>query len=373
MTTKVCHILDNLRPGVGVTQIIFDLMSDERIDCRGLYIGASDIDPRFDDKVFKISPVDGFFDTLKQLRNLRSQGFNVLHVHSRKADMIAMAARLLGYRVIRTQHFGTITDSSPVSLRRKGFARLRNALTLRTWWVSRWAAVSSTSVAYLAQRWHIPARRISVIYNGIDLDLYHELSCVDKTRRRQALGWEKDWIVFISVGSLVTRKRHSEIIRQFADIAANYPAARLVIAGAGSERGKLEALKTQLGLEERVQLLGHRADVPDLLQASDVYVHGAIDEAFGLVVIEGMACGLPAIAYDAKGPAEIVTDGETGILVPPTQDGALTTAMATLASQRDLCEIMGRQARERVERQFSLSAMREAYLQEYIRLGINSD
>lgn len=237
----------------------------------------------------------------------------------------------------------------------------RNLLTLRSWWINRWVAISETSRAYLRVRWNIPEERISLIRNGIDLSCYTPLSKSRVLALRRRFGWDDDWIVLISVGALVARKRHETMIVEFAEVAKACPDVMLVIVGEGSQRRRLEAAAAELRLDGRVMLLGLSDEVAALLGASDIYLHAALDEAFGLAVAEGMAAGLPAIVFDGKGPAEIVEDGVSGIVVRPDEPFGMARAVRRLIDDAALRKTMGDEARDQAMRRFSLGAMRDAY------------
>jgi glycosyltransferase involved in cell wall biosynthesis len=104
-----------------------------------------------------------------------------------------------------------------------------------------------------------------------------------------------------------------------------------------------------LGLSGRLRMLGFREDVPEILRQVDCLVHASIlPEPFGQVVLEGMAHGLPVIAADAGGPAELVIDGQTGLLTAPGDIGALSDAMRRLADDSVLRQRLGASARKAV-------------------------
>ena len=108
-----------------------------------------------------------------------------------------------------------------------------------------------------------------------------------------------------------------------------------------------------MGLEHRMTLLGFRRDITRLLSISDFLVHTAVSEAFGRVVIEAMAAGLPVAAFDTDGVAEIVLCGQTGLLVPKGDTGALAASLAQLASDPALRGRLGQQAQRRAQDLFS--------------------
>jgi glycosyltransferase involved in cell wall biosynthesis len=149
-----------------------------------------------------------------------------------------------------------------------------------------------------------------------------------------------------------------------ARVRRDVPAARFLVVGGAlfgleaAYEGELHALARGLGLGEDVRFTGQQADPGPFLAAADVIVHSSVcPEAFGLVVLEGMAHGKPVVASAAGGPEEIVEPGVTGRLVPPNDADALAQALITLMRDDSLRAEMGRAARERAERCFSVGAM----------------
>lgn len=362
---KVCHLVDNARPGVGVTQVVHDLMTAEGAECRGIFTGQSDLDARFARLIGQgaITLAATPAALLRALFAAWRDGFRLLHVHSRKAAWFLVLARLCGFRIVRTQHFGTLAGGR--SKWPQPLTHLRNLLTGRTWWVDRWAAVSGTSKRYIQNRWEVPEERISVVWNGIDVDRFTPCSTDSRPLLRQQLGWQEDWIVLISVGSLVARKRHDSTIRAFARIPDRPAQARLVLLGEGEERSRLDQLISTSGLQGKVLLPGRQADVATWVAAADIFVHAALDEAFGLAVVEAMACGKPAIVAGTMGPAEIVEDGETGLLVADGSVAGLSQAMARLMADDGLRNRLGQMARRQAVERYSLSAMCRNYASLY--------
>ena len=130
------------------------------------------------------------------------------------------------------------------------------------------------------------------------------------------------------------------------------------IAGDGPLRSRLERLATRLGIVGRVRFLGWRADVPRLLAAADLLVCPSLHEPLGNVVIEAWSAGLPVVATASDGPAGLIEDGESGILVPlPRACGggpkALTAAIERVCSDHALRARLGRAGRRAYEAEFT--------------------
>jgi glycosyltransferase involved in cell wall biosynthesis len=174
---------------------------------------------------------------------------------------------------------------------------------------------------------------------------------------RAELGLGADELVAGMACRLVEQKGVQYGIRAFAQVSAQYASARLIIAGDGPLRAPLEAEARAAGVADRVRFLGWRDDVPRLLAALDVLLLPSLWEGFGLVLLEAMGQHLPVIASRVSAVPEIVTDGETGLLVPVRDADALADALALLLGDYDLRRHMGLLAEDRLETHFSAERM----------------
>jgi glycosyltransferase involved in cell wall biosynthesis len=148
--------------------------------------------------------------------------------------------------------------------------------------------------------------------------------------------------------------------------AARLPGAHVLIAGFGEERERLEAQIAAEGLEGRVRLLGHRADVPDLVRAFDVAVCCSDFEGMPVSVLEYMEAGLPVVATRVGGLPDLV--GGEGLLVPPRDPDALAAALAELLADPERRRAMGDRARERRRAEFGLDTMIRRIEDVYVEL-----
>ncbi len=147
------------------------------------------------------------------------------------------------------------------------------------------------------------------------------------------------------------------LLRAFAVVAADRPAARLLIVGDGPEGPRLRALAATLGIEDRVRLPGFVADASRLLPALDLYVSASRKEGLPLALLEAMACGLPVAATRVPGHVDVVEQGVTGLLVAPADHRDLGRAMGDLMVEPARRSAMGQAGRRRVEHCFSASRM----------------
>jgi glycosyltransferase involved in cell wall biosynthesis len=181
------------------------------------------------------------------------------------------------------------------------------------------AAASDGIAEYLKAQVPKCSDRVRVVWNGINIQRFENAQSAD----RSALFDNQDPIL-IYTARFHEQKDHSTLLCALA--ATNR--GNLLLVGDGPLRDAAEALATTLNVTRRVRFLGQRPDVPELLKASDIYVHAPLFEGFGIAVIEAMAAGLPVIASDVPGLAQVVADN--GVLVPPQDASALAAAIQRL-------------------------------------------
>ena len=160
----------------------------------------------------------------------------------------------------------------------------------------------------------------------------------------------------VTVGHLVARKRHAEVISALDLLRGRYPTLRYLIVGDGPERERLQALVSSLRLEDRVEFRGQRPheEAIALAHTGSLFVLPSVDEAFGVAYVEAMAGGVPAVGCVGEaGPQEIAAAGGGIALVPPGDVPALARRLGSLLADRTALEAMGRAARVTVERSFT--------------------
>ena len=168
----------------------------------------------------------------------------------------------------------------------------------------------------------------------------------------------------IIVASLENRRK--DINRAVRAIAA-IEGAHLSIVGEGPDRAEIEALIAELGVADRVRLLGRRADVPELLRQHDVFLSTSRVEGFGLAAAEGMAVGLPVVAPRIPGISEVVTDGLSGLLFDPEDPAEPRASLERLFRDRELADRLAGDARVEAAK-FTADACALAYEEQYREL-----
>jgi glycosyltransferase involved in cell wall biosynthesis len=210
----------------------------------------------------------------------------------------------------------------------------------------------------------VPADRLGLIYNGVDISRFANTGSAQATRT--ALGLGPHTVAFVMVGNLIPYKGHGDLIAALGSASAQLPADwRLLLVG--RDFGVAAGLREQaarLGIDRNIVFLDLRSDVPDILKACDIGVLCSHQEGFSNAILETMAAGLPMIVTDVGGNAEAVLDNETGIVVPSRNPDRLGAAIVRLAQDLSLRERFGRAGRCRVTERFAL----ERSIDDYDRL-----
>lgn len=274
---------------------------------------------------------------------------DVLHTHNARPHHIGAAARVLGLvpALLHTKH----------GRNQPGIWRTRVWNHLASQASDVVIAVSADAAAVARDLERVPDRVLGVLHNGIELGPRRESSA-------RAGG-----ATAVCVARLQPVKDHATLLRAARLVVDRRPDFRLLLAGDGPERGRLEALAEQLRLADAASFLGHRADVRPLLESSDAFVLASRSEGLSLSILEAMAASLPVIATAVGGNPEVVVDGQTGFLVPPGSAEALAQAIERVIGTPGLGRQLGAAGRQRAEELFSLEAMVSRYEALYLELA----
>ena len=270
----------------------------------------------------------------------------LIHSHTFPANM---AARLLNLRRPATPLISTIHNVYEGAWPRMMAYRLTDPFSRRT------TAVSQAAAGRFVRLKAVPARKCSIVTNGIDTVEF----APDRARRergRAQMDLQNEF-VWLAAGRVMPAKDYRNLLRAFSLVHAGRPAARLWIAGEafGAEALAVQSLAAQLGLGNFVRWLGLRRDMPALLDAADGFVLASAWEGMPLAVGEAMAMEKPVVATDVGGVRELV--GEAGVIVPAKSPERLAQAMLELMGSTPEARLdLGRAARERIESLFSMDA-----------------
>jgi glycosyltransferase involved in cell wall biosynthesis len=216
-------------------------------------------------------------------------------------------------------------------------------------------AVSQGVKEYLVEQVGLDPAKVRVVPNGVDL------AAMDGARpgkaMRQELGLPEDTPLIGLVGRLDHwGKGHKELLEAMAALKERYPVQALIVGG-GRREAEMRESAAGLGLAGQAHFLGQRRDVPDLLKAMDIFVLPSYSEGVSLALLEAMAAGRPVIATRVGGTPEVVTDGVTGLLIPPRDAAALAGALERLLSDPSMAKQLGENARRHVREHYSLDRL----------------
>ncbi|MHB1044085.1 MAG: glycosyltransferase family 4 protein [Eubacteriales bacterium] len=288
--------------------------------------------------------------------------FNIVHTHGVRANLLGrISARQAGKKVVTTVH-SLLRSDYPGT-----FSRMANSLAekLTRGMTDHFIAVSGGLKKALVKG-GLPDGRVTVVYNGIDLE------ALAASRRpavwRDKLGCTGGEPLVGMVARLHPVKGHRYFLEAAREVLAALPEARFVIAGEGPGREAMEQLAGRLGIEDSVVFTGFVEEVWPLMADLDLLVVPSLWEGFGLTAVEALALGVPVVAADVGGLPEAVRHGETGLLVAPGDTAALSRGIIWMLEHPSEAAEMARRGGEAVRREFSASTMAARTVEVYRKL-----
>lgn len=282
----------------------------------------------------------GAYTQLKAL--IDSEGFDLIHCHTPVGGIItrlaaAKSRKKNGTKVIYTAH---------------GFHFFKGAPLIN--WLIYFTAekfcsyftdtiITINKEDYNNAKTKLNAKKVCYVPGvGVDTARFYE-----NAGKREALlseiSAEKDSIILLSVGELSDRKNHSVSIKALSKIKNEK--VHLVIAGTGEKREEFISLAKELGVDDRVHLLGFRTDIPELLKSADIFLFPSIQEGLPVALMEAMSCSLPVICSEIRGNTDLV-DSTCGVLCSAVDADAFATAIEKLISDEPLRKSMAQKAQE---------------------------
>ena len=297
-----------------------------------------------------IDSLGGGWQLLRLGAYLHRERFDVVHTHDLWSNLLGVPAAFLA-RV-------PVIISSQRDLSHLPWYQGRRRV-----WLRRIQSLSSTVLVnagpireQLIREGQLPAEKIRVIQNGVDVERFDRRSresCV--VLANAGVGQR-----IVLVGNMTSEvKGHPVLINAAATVAVEFPDVRFVLVGDGPFRKQFEIQASDLGLQKHFLFLGHREDVPEILAGCDIAVLPSRTEGLPNALLEYLAAGLATVATDAGGNVEIVKDGVTGLLIPTGNPKLLAAALLRLLRDRDLARRLGNTGREHVRRTFGFDKLVE--------------
>lgn len=365
----VCYLINQLAPGGAPTLLlnivrnlddrdvsftVCSLEGEAKLATDFSSAGAQVVDLSAD---FKFDPRM----LAKLARYLRVQDFDLVHAHLPYAQTLARVMTPRDVPVVSTQH-NVPENYHPIT---RAFEQITRSFDERTVAVSEGVerAFTGESTRYApgqAQQW-------CTIYNGIDVESFrNQVRSADTSTVRERWNVDAD-LVYLNVSRYVSAKSQTDLVEAMSRVVDDDPDAHLLIVGWGDREPQIRRVVDEEGLDEYVTVTGRVPVVEEYYALADVFVSSSTFEGMPIAHLEAMAAGLPIVATDIPGVREVVADGETGLLVPPTDPDALSEAMLDLRSAERRAEFSNA-GYERVSGEFSIDQTVEDHITLYREL-----
>ncbi len=375
---KICQVLHGMT--VGGAEILADRLARQFSDCYEMTFVCLDEIGDLGENLQR----DGFsVDCMHRgsgidlrcmwriAKNLRKQQVDLVLAHQYTPFFYAMTARCIGINrpIVFVEH-GRFHPDYP---RRNRMYFNRRMIRHR----DRLIAVGNDVRRALIANEGLPAERVEVIYNGVDLEPYDRVRKTREAMRRE-LGVALEKFVIVQVARLDYLKDHRTAVRAVELLRSTRPNAMLLLVGEGPEREEIEMEIRTRNMSGHVRLLGARSDVPQLLGAADAMLLTSISEGFPLALIEGMAAGLPIVATDVGGVQEVLKADETGFMARAGNEREIASQLESLMDDSSLRARLGAAGKRRSRELFSEPVMHAQYDRVFSEVlsnppGLNSD
>lgn len=348
---RVLQVIDSLRIG-GAEVLVRDLAPrflQRGVDCEVLVLSRSSSALEIELQNAGVKILDTGNIPLYSPRQIpalakRLRGFSLVHVHLFPAQLWAALAAMQSHCPMIT------TEHNTWNARRHWWFR-----PLDAWMFSRYAQIACISNATADGLTHWCPRvkdRLRVVPNGVPIEVFAKAHPAD------LLGIGDGMTKAVFVGRLDPQKDHATLLRALALT----PRIHLLLLGDGPLRNRLEQLARDLGVSDRVTFAGFRNDVPQTLKACDIYVHSTTSDGFGIAACEAMAAGLPVIASDVPGLAQVVEGA--GVVFPVGDHASLARELNALTGSAERRARMSEASRRRA-RDFSIDKTVDLHIQMY--------
>jgi len=292
-------------------------------------------------------------------KTLREIQPNIVHTHLIHADLFGfVGAKIAGVKtVIASRH----NDDD------FRYHRVLRLISRVMWWLTDGGiAISGAIKDFTVNVEGAREDKVDVVRYGLDYRWTPDDELTSAYRDlREELGLEPDTVIIGMVNRLVEQKGIPYALQAFQQIMTDYPQVHLVIAGDGPGADTLKAQANDLGIASNVHWLGWRTGGQILMGAFDIFLLPSLWEGFGLVLLEAMSRRIPIVASAVSAIPEVVSHGETGLLVPPRDVDGLITALRFLLDDRTLRKYMGLLGDDRLEQVFNVDQMVSATIAVY--------
>ena len=284
---------------------------------------------------------------------------DLLHCHGARANFLAaLIKRRIRIPTVTTVHSDYRRDFEDNLYKHIVYTAL-NSLSLRSF--DYFLAVTDQFRTLLTGR-NFSSERIFTVYNGLD---FSAPRVTGEDQHRKTWGVPGGAAVIGTIGRLARVKRHDVFVQAAAHLAPRHPETHFVIVGDGDEKRNLERQVRDLGLQDRISFTGHIDEVDTALSLFDINVLTSESESFPYALLEGARMAKPTVATPVGGVPDLVSEGQTGLLVPVGEPKELADRIETLLQCPDLRQKLGSNLYDHARCNFSLEAMRDRHLDIY--------
>ena len=290
---------------------------------------------------------------IQLMRIIRENKIQLVHSHGARAGLLGRTAALLtGTPVSLCTIHNFVRQSQVPGWQKLAFSVAEKFLAPAT---TGYITVSQALAKEMAQVDKIPAEKIQVVYNGVDLDNFNiMLDCMEK---KKDLGLTPHKVIIGTAGRLIATKGVSYFIEAARVVKGKYPATQFIIVGDGPEKPALERLAKKLDMADQISFLGYRLDLLSILPLINIFVVPSLSEGQSIITLEAMASRRPVVAFKTGGIPELLTHHRTGILVSEKDPQHLAEGIMEVLENPRLAEKLGNRAREVVEQRFQQDLM----------------
>jgi len=301
----------------------------------------------------RISPVNDIRALYDLVRIIKTVKPDVVHTHTSKAGILGrMAAKIARVPIIVHTPHGHVF-----------FGHFGPILSRIFLWVERLFAPLTDRVVALTDRESrdytdldvYPGEKLVQIHSGVDVEKFKQVP-VGAVEKKRSLGLNQNGLVVGFIGWLLPIKGPMHLLKAMEDVWQDHDDMILVFIGKGDLDVDLRAEALKAGASGRVNFLGWRNDIDEILPIFDIFVLPSLNEGMGRVLVEAMAAGKPIVASNVGGIPDLVENDHNGLLVPPGDEKALAASIKQLLDDPEKAKLMGLRGRELCHR-FSLEGM----------------
>ncbi len=303
-------------------------------------------------RVVRIYGISGLRQGLRFLKFLKSEKIDILQTYHFSSD-------------IWGAFWGHLVKVKTIISNRRDMGFWRGWPHIQTYrlinrWVDRIVVVSESVKQMIMATEKIPAEKIQVIYNGIEIPKTIETISNSEAIKKE-LNIKSQEIVLVYVATLKEVKGHMFLLEAMSELIQQYTSMKLLLIGEDRMNGALQERTKQLGLDSHVNFLGKRTDTLRILSVADITLLPSLSEGLSNALLEYMTAAKPVIATSVGGNPEVVQNNYTGFLVPPQNAQAIKEALLKLLTDPEKRRVFGSNGFKRAETNFSLQKMVDTY------------